>query len=145
MKKKAGWSTYSKPFAPSPPRKPEEFYENTSRAPFFTANAYEIKLSDIPLPEGVALHEIKMHANADYSGDVEVEFFIEKTVTIRDPNFPKMMKDYEKRLEEYKVEKEKHAQEVKDWEVWKKEEETKQLERQLKHATNLLKKHGRLK
>jgi hypothetical protein len=155
IKKRKNWYRHIKPMAPSAPIKPEPVITYDIAKTIATHYGYSFKLADLQaalddeglldLPRGVSLKDVVVTASPDDDGDVELEFSVTTTVTKPNPHYEKALKDWEKRHAEWQKRKAEFKQELKEWTQWNKEQEDLELQERLKHAENLLKKHGRLK
>lgn len=151
IKKRPGWSQHSKPWAPMAPRKPEKEHKNCDYRTIdsFSDNS-SFRLGDMTLPAGVKLEDIIVTYDDEYDyadggkGSCTVTFSVETETVTPNAHYESQLKKYEKDYEKYKEEKKSHKQEVEDWKSWVKQEEVNYLKRQIEHAQELLKKHGKL-
>jgi hypothetical protein len=149
IKPKKGWSVYSKPWAPSKPREPKKTYIDHDRQEIGSVglcegddNSYcELQ---IPLPEGVNPDNVVFVLMRTGENEHTLRFYNKSPREVENPHYEREMKYYKKALEKYEADKAAHKEELKEWNAWKKQEEEAQLQRNLKHAEDLLKKHGRL-
>ncbi len=144
IKKRKGWYTWQKPTAPSAPRKPEPTLTYTESQVVYEHTGFGLKLSDVPVPEGNSLADLTVSARGDEDGDITFEFSLEREVTKPNLTYEREMKHYKAEYENWQARKAEHKLEVKEWEVWKAQEERAQLDAQLANAEGLLRKHGRL-
>lgn len=151
IKPRKGWSEYTKPRAPTKPHEPLKEFTRHVNTHITTLNKWsEIALSDLELPEGTSLGDLVVKVEGidedRYgSSDVEVSILARKWLTDPNPFYEQEMKKYQKALEEWEVKKKAHSQEIKEWKAWVKQLEGERLEKNLAHAEELLKAHGRLK
>lgn len=146
-----GWSEHTKPRAPSKPHEPlKEFTRHVNTHITTLGKWSEIALADLDLPEETPLGDLVVKVegideDAYGSSSVEVSILARKVITEPNPRYEWEMKKYQKSLEEWEVKKVAHSQEVKEWRAWVKQLEGERLEKNLAHAEELLKAHGRLK
>jgi hypothetical protein len=141
IQKRPLWSTYSQPRAPQPPSEPKEYLKSYQE--FHRTTSY-ISLKELQLPEGKTLEDVFIERNCDCSsgGDIELTFSV--MVSKLNDNYQTHLKHYYLALDKYEIAKEQFQQELKEWHLWRNQEERDELDRQLKHAADLLKKHGKL-
>lgn len=151
IKPKKGWSRYYKPIMPSAPDKPIEELTVEEHKILFSkemSRYSKYSLSDFNIPEGVDWKNISVEIEplGSYDDDddrVELKFYLTTTVSQPNPNYQRALKLYEKNLKEYQEKKAVYKEEIKQWKLWVKQEEEDTLQRNLKHAEEFLKKHGK--
>ena len=151
IKAKKGWYVGWEPRAPYEPRRPEEFYETEE---FTELSVHDVandpcghkctRLSDIRLPEGVKSEDVVIKY-FDADGDNGYKFGTVVTKRHRHPNYKQDLARYEKDIKAYEVAVERHKEDVKLWKLWVKQDRAAYVERQIKNAEAVLRKHGRLK
>jgi hypothetical protein len=151
IKPKKGWSVYSKPWAPSKPHEPKKTYIDHDRQEIGSVGLSEgddnsYSELQIPLPEGVNPDNVVFVFTSDYSDGHEhtLRFYNKSPREVENPHYEREMKYYKKALEKYEADKATHKEDLKVWKEWVAQEQEAQLQRNLKHAEDLLKKHGRL-
>ena len=153
IKKRKNWSPYHSPgLRMKPIEALKEITETKTAMPFYQSSSRDcIRLGEITLPDELKFEDIIIsvnHSHTGYDGDeceVELEFSDARTISYPNPDYDKQMNRYLVDLEKWKQEKKDHETEVKEWKFWVKQEKDAELQRQLDHAEDLLKKHGRIK
>ena len=146
IKKRKNWYRGVKPYAPHPPTKPEPTVTYSNEEVLYTSYGGTVRLKDVPLPEGKSLADVYVCVSSvDEDGDVSLEFGISEEVTVPNPNYKKLLSQYETALKQYKKRKAAHKEELEAWTQWNKEQEEEELRERLQAAEHLLLKHGRLK
>lgn len=146
IKPRKGWSRYSRPYAPCKPRPPVKNFVDEQRTELGRISSFPTSLEAIHVPEGVDWSNINVDLLAevsDYLDTYELVFYTYKTIETPNPHYESQMKQHEKDLVRWEEEKAHHDAELKEWKAWVKQEEASDLEKQLKIAEDLLKKHGR--
>ena len=148
IKKRPGWSTYSPPIQPSPPRKPEpEFEECKFESLDLSESATDDDIVDVPA--GASCFRFTVDNSVCYYEGDSPTYCIEwgKQVKTTKPT-PK----YEALLEKYNNDVARHKQDLidwregkKQWKLWVAECARFQAERELARARKLLQEAGELK
>ena len=150
IKQKRGWSRYTKPYLPSAPTPPEkkvvvETVKEIGTKPIYRDTRYSV--AELPFPDGEDLETVfvELQVETDYSGDADyvLRFYTVDTEERDNPRYKALQRDYEKRLAEWQAQSDGYKQELKEWKAWVKQEEEDDLQRNLRHAEALLKKHGK--
>ena len=153
IKPRKGWSVYSAPRLPSKPKEPKKTYIEYGKQEIGSValcegddNSYA-KLQ-VPIPEGVNPDDVVFILRKDYydSDDIEytLKFYNKSPREVENPHYEREMKNYKKALEKYEVDKATHKEELKVWKEWAEQEKNKDLQRNLKWAEDLLRKHGKV-
>jgi hypothetical protein len=152
IKAKKGWTIFMAPQAPVPPIAPLEFLSDIINILVKKNMNYgNIKLSELELPamtNGMSLSDVEINVETEFPyhkdevGGTTLTFYLSKLIS--NPNYHAQYTRYSVAMKKYELELSRHKQNLKQWKVWKKQEEQDQLETQLKRAKNFLKKNGRL-
>lgn len=150
IKRKKGWSRYSKPLLSNAPIKPQEFIYLNSRSIIAEKHIYtDIKYSksDFTIPNDLSFDDISFEIIEDETSygdrDMKIIFYSKKDSKQPNPYYEKQLEAYKKALAEWHKRKEEFKQELVQWKLWVKQEEEKDLQKKLKRAQELLEKHGK--
>ena len=157
IKKKPGWRRYAKPIAPYAPIKPKKENIRNKFVSFASQSVIDgdtIRLSDFAIPEGIDWRDIIINISQDcdryrysynpnaWAAKIDIGSFNNEVLI--NHQYKQELEHYNQQYKEYKKKKVKYKEEVKAWESWKLQDEKEQLEKRLKKAKDLLKKHNRL-
>jgi hypothetical protein len=141
MKNKKNWNIYLKPYGPVKPIEPEKKINQYDELEIAEDYDTFINLSTIELPSGVDWHDVEIRFSpSDHA--VHWKAVSNKQIEIDNPRYESQLEEYKKRLEDWKLKKIEHDKELQEWEIWCNLQKEKQLQRDLKRAEALLKKHG---
>lgn len=151
IKKKPGWSRYSKPYLSSAPTEPLKTLREEEETVLVSKTVYDgtsFPLDEL-VPEGQDISELRVTfkwEHSGYDGDRDNTIVV-STVSVKEkenPHYKRQLKAYEKAYSEWKVKKDAFTEELKEWKAWVKQEEEADTQHKLAWAEKLLKKHGRL-
>lgn len=151
MSKKANnyWMINFPPLAPFKPVPPEKNIVTDADVEIMRIQLEESKkvpLNTI-LPEGANITDVDVtYEQEDRYGD-ESNYLVFTTRgerTAPNPHYAQEVELYNKSVEKWKLDKEKHKEELKLYKVWQKKEKEVQLQKRLEKAEKLLKQYGKL-
>jgi hypothetical protein len=143
IKKKYNWSISSGPNKPFLRKEPSK--TKIKKIPI--CESYELLFQDIKIPQeylnkGYSIENLSFTASSSYDDSSKV--IVELLTQAPDENYEKDLISYKKEKEVHKVELLVWQKENEQYELWKKQEEDKLLQKRLDTAQKLLKKYGKI-
>jgi alpha-L-arabinofuranosidase len=138
INKKRNWSKCRQPPEPTPPNEPAKEHKIQNFVSFTQLYESEVKLSDLVLPEGIAMDDVVVRGWGDFS----IEFGTYETKVKPNPRYKSELVRYQKELASYEKAKEEHKKELDEWKAWVKKIEDERIQNEIKRAKCILKKYG---
>jgi len=145
IKKKSGWSIYSKPQKPILRSQPVKTITKTieiAAGYSFTGAEIESYIPKNYLDQGYSFKNLDFRSSSTYDDSSEV--IVELNIQFPNDKYEEELVKFEKQKETHKIKLKAWKEEIKLWEAWKIQEENNNLQIQLKQAENLLKKHNKI-
>jgi len=144
IKKRKGWYRHIKPRSPVCPRKPEKVLKLERLTVLYKHPGWSMKLSDVPVPEGRSLSDLRLHVEDNGDGDITLEFCLCEEYVGDNPLYPHDMKLYEKARTLYEARRKEFKAELAEWKVWNAEQDAAEVKARIDAAERLLRQHGHL-
>lgn len=142
IEKRHGWSLHVPPSPPPRPQPPREKTITYTRK--WVHTAYEsCYVGDIKIPEGYSYADLYVETCQNY-GDLSMEFYIINRAESDNPTYQHELKRWEENHSKWAAEDKEYHEELKQWTLWKQQQQSMELEKDLKKAEELLRRHGRL-
>lgn len=146
IKARKGWSIYSKPMKPLAPLKPSKVIITESGTEVLRKEVYQFSetlLSEL-IPGGGDPKNFSLQVSTEdsYGCTIIVLRVLSENSTEREnPNYDKELVSYNEMLTKWNLQVQKYKEELKEWKLWVEQEKQIDLEKKIKSAKDLLKKH----